>query len=100
MSLLYVGLPDRQQVRDWAAESAHEVARIAAEFPVGTVVERFGNDIRKRAQSLPRTDLPQAPQLVDTFCDCIHSDRHQHDDPGSRGAPAAAGAPHSAPPCW
>lgn len=49
-SLLQAGLPDGDTVRRWAGEAARDIARIAAVFPVGTVVERRGDDIQERLQ--------------------------------------------------
>ncbi|RAS59485.1 hypothetical protein C8D87_11497 [Lentzea atacamensis] len=47
-SLLRAGLPDNRTVRDWAYQAARDIARIAGAFPVGTVVERRGDDIHER----------------------------------------------------
>lgn len=47
-SLVRAGLPDDEQVRGWADEAARDMARIAAKFPAGTVVERRGDDIQER----------------------------------------------------
>lgn len=49
-SLVRAGLPDDATVRGWAAEAARDMARIAAAFPVGTVVERRGEQIQERPQ--------------------------------------------------
>lgn len=47
-SLLDMGLPDDETSRGWAEEAAHDMARIAAAFPVGTVVERRGEEVQER----------------------------------------------------
>lgn len=47
-SLTRAGLPDDDTVRSWADEAARDMARIAAAFPVGTVVERRGDQIVER----------------------------------------------------
>lgn len=52
ISLLRAGLPDNRTVRDWAYQAARDIARIAGDFPIGTVVERRGDDIHER---LPAT---------------------------------------------
>lgn len=49
-SLVRAGLPDDQTVLGWADEAARDMARIAAAFPVGTVVERRGDDIQERPE--------------------------------------------------
>ena len=49
-SLVRVGLPADATTRAWAAEAAEDMARIASDFPVGTVVERRGNLIQERPQ--------------------------------------------------
>lgn len=49
-SLVRAGLPDDARVRGWAEEAARDMARIAADFPVGTVVERRGDQILEREQ--------------------------------------------------
>jgi hypothetical protein len=49
-SLVRAGLPADGTTRAWAAEAAQDMARIAAAFPIGTVVERRGDDIQERTQ--------------------------------------------------
>jgi hypothetical protein len=47
-SLLLAGVPDGALVRGWAEEAARDMARIAAAFVVGDVVERRGDQILQR----------------------------------------------------
>ncbi|MFI6029490.1 DUF7715 family protein [Amycolatopsis magusensis] len=54
-SLLRAGLPDGATVRGWAEETARDMARIAAAFPIGTVVERRGDQILEREQTTAAT---------------------------------------------
>ncbi|GAB3162135.1 hypothetical protein [Amycolatopsis sp. cg9] len=54
-SLIRAGLPDTDEVRGWAEEAARDMARIAAAFPVGTVVERRGDQILERVQVAARS---------------------------------------------
>ncbi|HET6286491.1 MAG TPA: hypothetical protein VFG15_07040 [Amycolatopsis sp.] len=53
-SLLSIGLPE-DTARGWADEAARDMTRLAAAFPVGTVVERRGDKI------IERTHLPEEP---------------------------------------
>jgi hypothetical protein len=46
--LVAMGLPDTPDLRADAANTATELLRLAAEWPVGTVVERRGHQIRVR----------------------------------------------------
>jgi hypothetical protein len=46
--LLAIGFPNTPQLRADAANDATELLRLAAQWPVGTVVERRGDEIRVR----------------------------------------------------
>jgi hypothetical protein len=48
--LVNAGLPNDPTTRQWAGEAARDMARIAANFPPGTVVERRGDNILEPAR--------------------------------------------------
>lgn len=53
-SLLRAGLSDEPRIRALAETYARQMARVAEDFPLGTVVERSGTWIRKRPRRIRR----------------------------------------------
>jgi hypothetical protein len=48
------GEEDDPDTQDWAREQAEELARVAAEFEVDTVLEKRGSNIQVRGKAVDR----------------------------------------------